>query len=90
MSLSETLKSEFLRPVVPTFSLIRFGWRRCTDFEKEALLTHYKDMGERMGIKYVSWESWDDANNLQAAYAVRGEKAQHCRCCCTCLKDALS
>lgn len=54
----------------------RFGWRRCTEVEKEALLFHYKAMGERMGIKGLeAWKTWDDAKAFQTAYGVR-------RCCC--------
>lgn len=50
----------------------RFGWRRCTEFEKEALLVHYKKMGVRMGIKGLeAWKTWDDANAFQTAYGVR-------------------
>ncbi|CBN79057.1 conserved unknown protein [Ectocarpus siliculosus] len=48
----------------------RYGWRRCTDLETEALLAHYGEMGRRMGIKGVdSWKTWQDADDFQAAYA---------------------
>lgn len=50
----------------------RFGWRRCTEVEKAALLGHFAFMGERMGIKGVrNWKTWDDANAFQKAYEVR-------------------
>eukprot|EP00752_Nemacystus_decipiens_P017543 g15722.t1 len=53
----------------PVIWIDRFGWRRCTELEKKALLVHYKKMGERMGIKGLEvWETWDDANAFQIAY----------------------
>ncbi|CAN0095937.1 unnamed protein product, partial [Ectocarpus sp. 8 AP-2014] len=54
----------------PALWINRYGWRRCMDSEKEALLAHYGEMGRRMGIKGVdSWKTWQDADDFQAAYA---------------------
>ncbi|CAM9566580.1 unnamed protein product [Pylaiella littoralis] len=47
-----------------------FGWRRCTDFEKEVLLIQMGEMGKSMGIKGVeAWKTWEDAYAFQTAYA---------------------
>ena len=47
----------------------RYEWRCCSEIEKEALLSHFSLMGERMGIKGVrNWKTWDDADAFQREY----------------------